>query len=64
MSTTTQAQGWGVSFAGTVIPFSTRSEAKRFIRDNNKDVADRRGGTFKAVIVRIPAPAAGKEATH
>lgn len=64
MSTTTQAQGWGVSFAGTVIPFATRSEAKRFIRDNNKDVADRRGGTFKAVIVRIPAPTTGKEATH
>lgn len=61
MSTTTEAQGWGVSFAGTVIPFATRSEAKRFIRDHNKDVADRRGGTFKAVIVRTAAP---KEATH
>jgi len=61
MSRTTTTQSWGVSFAGTVIAFATKSEAKRFIRDNNKDVADRRGGTFKAVIVRIPA---SKEATH
>ncbi|MGK5046842.1 hypothetical protein ACQ4WP_13195 [Janthinobacterium sp. GB4P2] len=52
---------WGVTFAGATIPFSTRPEAKRFIRDHHKDVADRRGGTFKAVIVRIPAP---KETTH
>lgn len=61
MSATEQVQGWGVSFAGTVIPFATKSEAKRFIRDNNKDVADRRGGTFKAVIVRTAAP---KEDIH
>ena len=61
VSLTMKQQGWGVSFAGTVIPFATRSEAKRFIRDHNKDVADRRGGTFKAVIVRISAL---KEATH
>ncbi|PLY40274.1 hypothetical protein CSZ94_21805 [Janthinobacterium sp. ROICE36] len=61
MSTNVDTRTWAVSFAGTLIPFSTKSEAKRFIRDQNKDVADRRGGTFKAVIVRIPA---SKEATH
>lgn len=53
--------GWAVSFAGALLPFATRSQARRFVRDRNKEVADRRGGTFKAVIVRI---AASKEAIH
>lgn len=62
--TSQPAPGWAVSFAGAKIPFATRAEAKRFIRDNKKDVADRRGGTFNAVIVRIPAPETAAEATH
>lgn len=52
---------WAVSFAGALLPFATRSQARRFVRDCNKEVADRRGGTFKAVIVRT---AASKEAIH
>ncbi|SFV15498.1 hypothetical protein [Pseudoduganella namucuonensis] len=59
-----ESRSWAVSFAGATIPFNTRSEAKRFIRDAKKDVADQRGGTFNAVIVRIPAHDAGKEAIH
>ncbi|WP_150130988.1 hypothetical protein [Janthinobacterium sp. LM6] len=61
MMATTPHKPWGVTFAGATIAFSTRAEAKRFIRTNHQDVADRRGGTFKAVIVRIPVP---KEAIH
>lgn len=60
-SSGTRAAGWAVSFAGALLPFATKSQAKRFVRDRNKDVADRRGGTFKAVIVRT---AASKEAIH
>lgn len=52
---------WGVSFAGNVVPFNTRSEAEHFMRDYNRDVANLSGGTYRAVMVRIPAL---KEATH
>ena len=55
---------WAVSFGGASIPFATHSEAKRFIKANQKDVADQRGGTFKAVIVRIPTCETGKETIH
>ncbi|MGZ9710442.1 hypothetical protein ACXX82_06470 [Glaciimonas sp. GNP009] len=63
MSTLSPAS-WAVSFGGASIPFATRAEAKRFIKINQKDVADQRGGTFKAVIVRIPTPENGTEAVH
>jgi hypothetical protein len=56
MSTSTTTPAWAVSFGGAVIPFDTRAEAKRFIKANQKQIADKRGGTFKAVIVRNPAP--------
>ena len=55
---------WAVRFGGASIPFATRAEAKRFIKINQKDVADQRGGTFKAVIVRIPTPVTETEAIH
>lgn len=64
MATSKTPQGWAVSFAGTQIQFATRAEAKRFIKTNKKDVADQRGGTFNAVIVRIPTPDVRKEAIH
>lgn len=63
-STNTADPVWAVSFGGAQIPFFTKAAAKRFIKVNQKDVADHRGGTFKAVIVRIPALDAGKEAIH
>ena len=63
MSTLIQTT-WAVKFAGVSIPFSTQAEARRFIKTNQKDIADRRGGTFKAVIVRISTPDTKKEAIH
>lgn len=59
MSTSNKTNGWAVSYYGTQVPFDTRAQAKRFIREKQKDVVDRRGGTFKAAIVRI---AIGSEA--
>lgn len=56
MTASKTPQGWVVSFAGAQIQFATRAEAKRFIKTNKKEVADQRGGTFNAVIVRILAP--------
>jgi hypothetical protein len=62
---TTTTQGWAVVFGGASIPFNSHAKAKRFIKANRKDVADQRGGTFKAVIVRIPpAHETGKEAIN
>ena len=58
---TTLTRGWAVQFAGAQIPFATHAEAKRFIKSNQKQIADKRGGTFKAVIVRIHAPATKSE---
>ena len=55
MNTSTITPAWAVSFGGAFIPFDTRAEAKRFIKTNQKQIADKRGGTFKAVIVRNPA---------
>ena len=63
MSNITPA-AWAVTFGGASIPFATYSEAKRFIKTNQKDVADQRGGTFKAVIIRIKTPVSGSEAIH
>lgn len=63
MSTLTPPS-WAVFFGGASIPFATHAEAKRFIKTNQKDVADQRGGTFKAVIVRIPTRETGKGAVH
>jgi hypothetical protein len=60
MPFTIKTKGWVVSYCGTQVLFDTRAQAKRFIRDKQKDVVDRRGGTFKAAIVRI---AIGSEAT-
>lgn len=60
----TSIQVWAVSFGGVSVPFTTRADAKRFIKANKKDVADLRGGTFNAVIVRFPKHEAGKEAIH
>lgn len=57
----TRVAGWAVSFAGALLPFATKSQAKRFVRDHNKEVADLRGGTFKAVIVRTVT---SKETIH
>ena len=52
MSTTSTGPSWAVSFGGAVKPFNTRTEAKHFIKTEQKRSADRRG-TFKAVIVRV-----------
>lgn len=59
MMATTKTHSWAVTFAGTVTPFATRAEAKRFVKTHKKDVADQRGGTFNAVIVRISATGKG-----
>ena len=53
MSATTKTKGWAVSYYGTQVPLGTRAQARRFIRDKQKDLVDRRGGPFKATIVRI-----------
>lgn len=58
------AHAWAVKFGGAQIPFATHAEAKRFVKANQKDIADQRGGTFKAQIVRIGEHGPGKGATH
>ncbi|MGS0743787.1 hypothetical protein ACVBEF_18495 [Glaciimonas sp. GG7] len=63
MSTLTPTS-WAVRFDGALISFTTHVEARRFIKSNQKDIADQRGGTFKAVIVRIATRATGTEAIH
>lgn len=64
MTTSATSHGWAVSFASAQIQFATRAEAKRFIKVNKKEVADQRGGTFNAVIVRIAAYETGREVIH
>lgn len=63
-SASTAGHGWAVKFAGACVPFATRADAKRFVKANQKDIADQRGGTFKAQIVRISPHDLGKEAPH
>ena len=53
-------QGWAVSFGGISLSFDSHAEAKRFIKDGRKRVADRRG-MFKAVIVRTTVPHSSRE---
>lgn len=60
----TAGHGWAVKFAGACIPFATRADAKRFVKANQKDIVDQRGGTFKAQIVRIAPHDLCKEDPH
>ena len=58
------SQGWIVSFGGASIWFDTYAGARRFVKSSKKDIEDARRGTFKAVILRGPALAAGIGGRH
>lgn len=47
--------GWLVGFGGAAIHFESRTEARRYAKDYQKQVAQR-GGKFKPSISRLPAP--------
>lgn len=46
--------GWLVAYGNAGMRFDTRSEARRYARDYQKQVAQR-GGKFKPSISRLPA---------